>query len=220
MLCKDEWLSRYFDGGAYRYQTSSTSLDEEHVKKGFIYAKIPAENKAELNKLIQQDYNLVEVLVQLEQKSIFSFNTNPELELGLVTANEKEQVIAIAKDAFLSSRLFQDERIPYTVASQIKADWVANFFSGQRGDSLIVARINKVVVGFMLLVNQTTIDLIAVAPDYYKKSIGSSMIAFANHQLGLLKAGTQLNNQASLRMYEKCGFYLRHAQFVLHKFVG
>lgn len=218
MLRKDEWLSQYFNGGAYVYHSSDQHSDQQ-LSEGFVYTKIPLENLTEMNALIKQGFNLVEVLVLFEQKIPVVYKQS-SIDIGLVRSEEKTAVVNIAKNAFITSRLYQDARISHSIASQIKGDWVSNFFHGLRGDRMIVARVDNEIAGFLLLVNATTIDLIAVSPDHHRKNIASTMIAYANQHYGLLKAGTQLNNKASIAMYEKCGFMMKHAHFVLHKFYG
>ncbi|HLB41786.1 MAG TPA: GNAT family N-acetyltransferase [Gammaproteobacteria bacterium] len=219
MLHKDEWLSQYFKGGAYSYRKSDNK-DYQKIHEGFIYTKIPSHDQNEINLLIKDDFKLVEVSVLFEQKNSSFYQPRLDVDIDFVKPKEKQEVVEIAKNAFLTSRLYQDSRIPYSIASQIKEDWVANYFSGQRGDNMIVAHINEKTVGFLLLINQTTIDLVAVSPNYYRMAIASSMIGFANLNFGLLRAGTQLNNQAAIAMYEKCGFFLTQSYFVLHKFIG
>lgn len=219
MLLKDEWLSQFFEGGAYSY-SSSDDKDYRNIQQGFIYTKIPSENQSEIHTLIKDDFKLVEILVLFEQiKNVIS-KPRIEIDIDFVKPKERQDVVEIAKKAFITSRFYQDGRISHSVASQIKENWVANYFNGQRGDNMIVARVDGKAIGFLLLVNKTIIDLIAVSQIYLNKSIASSMIAFANQNFGLLSAGTQLNNQSSLTMYEKCGFLLKKYHFVLHKFVG
>lgn len=218
MLYKDEWLSRYFKEGAYSYQHSNED-DLKNVDKGFIYAKLSSQDKAGYAYLIKNGFNLIEVSLLFEQQTPAVFQINPKLDVGFVYPEEAADVIAIAKKAFLFSRFHQDDHIPKSLANQIKADWVANYFCGKRGDCMIVARYNKKVVGFLMLVNKVTIDLIAISLDFQRMGIASALIAYANEKIGLLKAGTQLNNQSSIAMYQKSGFLLKQASYVLHNFL-
>lgn len=218
MLCKDEWLSHYFKGGAYSYQRSNYD-DLKEIKEGFVYAKLPSHNKTDCNYLIKNGFNLVEISLLFEQQKQIDFYPASKLNIDFVKSEEQQGVIAIAKDAFLSSRFHQDDRIPKPLANQIKADWVRNYFLGKRGDSMIVARIDKRIVGFLLLINKNVIDLISVSLNFQRRGIATAMIGFANKQVGLLKAGTQLNNQSSILMYQKSNFLLKQANYVLHQFL-
>ena len=76
------------------------------------------------------------------------------------------------------------------MADEIKAQWAANFFSGQRGDRLVVAVLNEKpsekIVGFALLATggrvEVVIDLIAVDEAYRRRGIAAEMIAFIESQ--------------------------------------
>jgi hypothetical protein len=143
-----------------------------------------------------------------------------DLEIGFALPSDASSVIKIAAESFEISRLHQDPNIPNSIANQIKADWVANYFKGLRGDNMVVVRENNQVIGFLLLINKTLIDLIAVSKVNLNRKIASFMIGFANKKIGPLKAGTQITNQASIALYQKTGFTLRYAQYVLHKLVA
>lgn len=216
MLLKDEWLSQYFSQGAYCYLEPFDSVE---LIKGFIYTKIPTTNVQAANNLFSLGFYLAEVLVEYIQK-IELLRTEQELNnCGFATVEDMEQVAQIAKNAFSFSRLYQDKNINRCVASQIKVDWVKNYFQGKRGSNMVVFRKNKKVLGFMLLIGKI-IDLIAVETSQARQGIASKMIAFANREVGLLSAGTQLMNKPSISMYHKCGFFVSNSNFVLHKHIN
>ena len=64
------------------------------------------------------------------------------------------------------------------------------------------------------------IDLIAVGSEHQGRRVGKAMVAyFVRRYVGvctLLRVGTQVANLASLRLYEKEGFLMDEATFVLH----
>ena len=217
MLYKDEWLSHYFKAGVYCYQKSNQSC-VENISADFIYTKIASQNQLDCNDLIRKGFNLIETSLLFEQEKSVA-DKLLTLQVDFVKPEEQSDVVNIAKSAFAFSCFHQDDHISISLANQIKADWVANYFLGKRGDSMIVARINKRVAGFLLLINHTTIDLIAVSSRFLRKGVASQMITFANQKIGLLKAGTQITNQSSIALYEKSGFFLKQSSFVLHKFL-
>ena len=108
------------------------------------------------------------------------------------------------------------------IADTIKRKWAGNFFRGQRGDRMIVATFNEQVVGFLqLLCRKPTliIDLIAVDSEHRGKGIASSMIGYASANCGRwirMLVGTQISNTPSTRAYEKLGFRMKHAEYVVH----
>lgn len=215
MLHKDDWLSGYFGGGAYAYKAPYAPCA---FPDGFVYAKIPAQDTATVRHLCGQGFGIAEVAVQFVQRKKAESHDDAGIIRPSGSADEPG-VLAIARDAFRSSRLYADPLIPDETASAIKEAWVANYFKGRRGDRMYVAEQQGKIAGFLLLAGQT-IDLIAVAPDCYKKGIARAMISRANEEVGLLTAGTQITNAASLALYEKSGFMLESAAFVLHRHGG
>lgn len=216
MLHRDEWLSTYFSKGAYSYTEPYKVLS---FPSGFIYTKVPTENIQQLEVLFRQGFKLVEVLANFQQQTKLGLIEDKRLTIDWVKMEASDQVIEIARNSFRYSRFSMDKSINSETASAIKADWVANFFKGKRGTQMVAAQQKNKVVGFVLLINNI-IDLIAVHPKSERQGIGTKMIAFANQEIGLLKAGTQIINQPSISLYQKLNFYLTNSQFVLHKNVN
>jgi ribosomal protein S18 acetylase RimI-like enzyme len=217
MLQCDEWLSQYFaPGSAYRYLKP---FDTSNFPKGFIYAKVQADEIEVFNDLVGQGLRIVEVsLGFVQQKSVDQYFEDT-YTCRFANDADKEQVAQIAKNAFTCSRFYRDPNILHSLASKIKEDWVANYFLGKRGTHMIVAELNSELCGFMLMIDQV-IDLVGVDQNHLRKGIATKMIAFANKQIGLLKVGTQSSNGASVKLYQNAGFTLDQAQLVLHKHVG
>jgi GNAT superfamily N-acetyltransferase len=139
------------------------------------------------------------------------------------TADDEQQVRAIAAQSFSLTRFHQDRRIPNETADRIKEEWVGNFFNGRRGQWMVVAEDELGVSGFLQLLKSgevVVIDLIAVAARARSKGVARSMIAYAAIScLGRdaeLKVGTQLANSTSLRLYTKLGFQVSQATHVFH----
>lgn len=213
MLHKDEWLSQYFAGGAYRL---STPFEGALHDGGFAYVKLSQDQQHEIAPLCRAGFRFVEVLLQFEQTQALSFVSLVGFEIGPATDADRNDVVKLAGSAFTASRFFTDPEIGREVAVRTKADWVDNFFAGQRGDGMIVARKNGKACGFLLLVNKQVIDLIAVDEACRGQGVARALIAFANQERGLLKAGTQLVNKVSIALYEGTGFSLKDSSYVLH----
>lgn len=210
MLHKDEWLSQYFAGGAYRL---SAPFEGALYDGGFTYAKVPQEA---VSNLCVAGFRFVEVLLKFEQENLVPFSKPAGYEIAYAQDSDRADVVKLAGEAFICSRFFTDERIPHDLAVRAKADWVDNFFAGQRGDGMIVARQSGKACAFLLLVNKQVIDLIAVDDSCRGQGLARTMIAFANGERGLLKAGTQLINKSSIALYERSGFFLKDSSYVLH----
>lgn len=218
MVQLDKWLSQYFSPKeAYRYLSP---FEVAELPKGFIDAKVGSDDLDSLQKLVSQGFDIVETALIFEQKKIVNESQNSLLSFRLAVKDDEKAVLGIAEDAFTSSRFYQDPNISKEIASKIKRDWVANYFSNERGTHMIISEgKNGEIAGFMLLIDKT-IDLIATSPFWFRQGVGLGMIAFANQNMGsLLRAGTQSINKASINFYQKAGFILEKTQFVLHKHV-
>ncbi len=128
----------------------------------------------------------------------------------------------IAEREYDVSRFHLDPAIPDDVARSIKREWVANYFTGARGDRMLVAEHDGEVAGFQLVLDTPAaaiIDLIAVAATARGQRLGSSLVcSLAKSSPGRsVQAGTQVANLPALRLYERLGFMVAQTQFVLHR---
>ena len=79
----------------------------------------------------------------------------------------------------ISSRFHLDPRIPRETAHRIKARWAENYFTGERGDAMVVARRGSETAGFLQLLRGDAvlvIDLIAVDARHQRRNLASAMI--------------------------------------------
>lgn len=212
MLHKDEWLSGFFPAGAYIYKAP---FGGETLPRGFICAKVPAHDIGAARRLAAEGFYLVETLAHFRQNAIAPPAGGGDL-ISDAQPEDETAVGDIAAHAFTQSRLYRDDAISPALASDIKREWARNFFRGQRGDKMLVAREGGRAVGFNLLIGDV-IDLIAVHPDYTRRGIAGALIAVANQTCGPLRAGTQITNAASLSLYRKAGFALDNASYVFHR---
>lgn len=128
-------------------------------------------------------------------------------------------VKALAAEAFVFDRFHRDPQIGHGPASRLKAEWAGNFFSGRRGDRMVVAEDQEGVCGFLQLIDadhDTVIDLIAVNGRCRGKGVARSMIALAAKNASAMRVGTQIANLPSLALYETLGFRMTAASYVLH----
>jgi hypothetical protein len=213
MLYKDEWLSKYFPQGAYRY---IGPFDMHVFPKGFIFTKIPISDTNSLNKLLGEKFQVVEVFANFFQKKSLTFLEKDLKDCHFASLEDKDQILDISEASFVFSRFYSDPSIKNMTASKIKRDWVENYFHGKRGTQMIVVKKDAQISGFMLLIDKV-IDLIAVSPRHLRRGVASKMIAFANKEIGLLSAGTQLANSPSILMYQNAGFFLKDSYYTLHK---
>lgn len=217
MLERDLWLSNYFPKeGVYSYNPQNDWLSE--FPSGFLYAKIKTQDCNTLGHLLENDFYIVESSLLLEQKDILQNHVEKKDFIVRETCeSDKIKVTEMASTAFQNARFYQDPKINKEVASQIKKDWVNNFYTGTRGSQLFVCEKEaNMIIGFILM-KENVIDLIATAPDHLGMGVASQLISYANQKLGRLKAGTQSINTASLKLYIKNNFSPIETKFTLHR---
>ena len=191
----------------------------------FIYTKIPVVvGCLKLVKCVEWlGFHLVDTNIVFRKPILRNpkcFNNN--FQVRFAQQEDREQVAELARKNFTYSRFHLDDEIPSSTADNIKAEWASNFFAGKRGDKLVVALINNVVVGFSLLLESMEdliIDLIAVDKNQHRQGIASDMITYIEHHLNefsRIQVGTQLVNVPSIRLYEKMGFRVFSSNYVFH----
>jgi len=248
-LSGDAWLADLFGHDVYRLVLSDAASANEldglcqQVRgllsaRVFMYAKVPPMNMAAVERLEMLGFHLVDTNV-LFAKALGGSGRQGEPPSSAATpaasgdvrsyvvrsavAEDREQTIELARRSFSCSRFHLDPAIPKTLADEIKARWVDNFFAGARGDSMVVASHGETIVGFCLLLHggdgALTIDLIAVDAAHRGRGLAGEIAAFVERRPGgftEIRVGTQIANTASIRCYERLGFRLRSAQYVLH----
>jgi ribosomal protein S18 acetylase RimI-like enzyme len=224
----DAWLGGILGRPALRLVPAALPdpdwIDRLRNEDLFVTAKIATSDVAGAIALQQLGFQIVDVLL--------SFDGAPapgpasERRVRPARAGDRDKVVLVAATSFQFTRFHLDPAIPKPLAARIKAAWAGNYFDGARGDGMVVAEQDGVVVGFLQLLwsgNQLVVDLIAVAPEAARRGLARAMIGFAaakgtgdgRRPAGLI-VGTQAANVPSVRLYESLGFRLKQSQFVLH----
>ena len=224
-LTPDAWLSGLFGCPAWRAGSEAGGQPLALLQDGsrhFAYAKLDAADITASSALTDIGFRLVDTAL--------SFSGMPEggTVSGMRFADpaDRDAVAGITGQSFRFSRFHLDPQVPDSLANAIKAAWAANYFSGQRGDGMVIAEHEGRVAGFLQLLwagNRLVIDLIGVAPQLQGRGLGRGMIRHAARHgtgdgripAGML-VGTQAANTPSVRLYESLGFRLASAQHVLH----
>jgi ribosomal protein S18 acetylase RimI-like enzyme len=233
---KDAWLSKVLGREAYtltltaalleaatgKHSQSYTHFRELQAKPVFMTAKVAVTDRAGAQFLQEHGFRLIDTNLKFEKRAETPTAVSGDCVLRFAEPADRDAVMDLARRNFVFTRFHLDELIPKTTADEIKAQWAGNFFSGQRGDRLVVAVLDKKVVGFTLLLlpnnAETVIDLIAVDGAHRRQGIAAEMIAFVESQFARsqIAVGTQVANLPSVRLYEKLGFHLAEAQYVFH----
>lgn len=225
----DAWLSGILDRPAFRVDSVDTPSSDWMFRLSsedlFVTAKIGADRAAESGLLQDVGFRVIDAALTFETSALAVPSADPRVRFA--RADDRAAVGQLAGSAFVFSRFHLDPAIPAWLAHRVKAAWADNFFSGRRGDGMVVAEHAGAVAGFLQLLwhpdDVLTIDLIAVAPSAARSGLARAMIGFAaangvgdHRRPHGFRVGTQAANVPSVRLYESLGFRLSQAQFVLH----
>ena len=222
-MTADHWLSGVTGLACYSVEAASDAAELAAKRDGFFFAKVPVDELDRLERFIQAGFRIVDTQVVLERAAA------SEREPGNVRtamAADREPVLAIAERAFIWSRFHRDPRFSRALADRVKRAWAENCLDRKRGDEVLVAVENGAPAGFLAVLkagNAAVIDLVAVHPEHQRRRLGEALTrAFAARWAGKverLRVGTQLANIAAMRLYERLGFRMAGANYVLHAHV-
>jgi len=234
MFLKDEWLSEQIAKSVYQLKTNDSLENEfsedwkefrrDHIKENyFVFSKISTNSIIMWQCLEKADFKLIDTNVKFELHGNISFESKQQKDIEICFAEKKHQQSTgkIARDNFIYSRFHLDPLIDNDIASQVKQNWVKNYFSGKRGDKMVIALLNDEPVGFLQLIlkdRELFIDLISVDKNAQGKGLASAMIKYAEENIihTCIKVGTQIGNLPSIKLYQKLGFVLNGSDYVFH----
>lgn len=222
----DPWLSEIL---GYPVYNSTTPPDSD--ERSLTYAKVPVEDVHTVNELAGLGFQVVDVNVKLTRGS--EPGPPPQTWVKPARHHQHQELLELADSCFSSSRFHLDPLIPDSDANRIKREWVRSYtnvplsnaiLSVRRGIELLVAVDDNQPVGFLAVGLERTIlivDLLCVKASHRGKGVGAALLAsfIRRHRTsgsGGLRAGTQITNVPSLRLYEKNGFRVSSASYVLH----
>lgn len=231
----DSFLSETLERPAYMLAASPTigQLDtfwceytEISTKKDFFAsAKVPVESLECVNIIEEVGFRLVDTNMIFDRE-VAPLAASCSAEIRTVLPKDESQVREIAQSNLVSSRFHLDSAISNKKAALLRANWVGNYFQGQRGDDMLVAEKDGQLQGFLLLLHQRgtlVIDLIAVGDSARRYGVASALISHALDQAGgfnKMIAGTQAANTGAIRFYEALGFRFASAKYVFHAHGG
>ena len=245
---EDKWLSDIFGHPVFKIaaaREAATSKPNASVMReelarhtqaqtaAMYYTKVDAREVEIVQALGASGLYVVDVNVVFGNKAdafVESGAESLELSVAEIRPEEHEEVLYIAENSFRYSRFHLDPGVSLEIANRIKRDWIANYIRGHRGDHLFAASLDGRAVGFLAAIRSeteygrtATIDLVGVHPDFQKRGIGSALTAafidYYRDSCDWLQVGTQVANIPSMKLYQRMGFYISGAQYVMHMHV-
>jgi ribosomal protein S18 acetylase RimI-like enzyme len=214
---RDGWLSDVLGFDAW---IGAAPADSE---RALVTRRVPVEDVDVLGEAAQLGFAVVDVNVTLERSGSDGVGADD----GAVAPATEEQAAAlldVAGSCFRYSRFHLDPLIPQEAADRVKREWVRSYVEGRRGVELLAAGTDGFLAALEAEDGARVIDLVGVAPKAQGRGVGESLVAafVRRHGAGgrTLRVGTQVANVPSLRLYEKLGFRIVSAAYVLHRHVG
>jgi ribosomal protein S18 acetylase RimI-like enzyme len=131
---------------------------------------------------------------------------------------------ALAIEAGSHSRFNVDDRFGTERFESLYSRWMEVSLTGELADTCLVVRDGDRELGLITVAHGGDcgrIGLMGVAPDNRQQGIASNLVHAAlddmiDHGCKVAEVVTQERNQASIRLYESCGFAIQHVERVYH----
>jgi ribosomal protein S18 acetylase RimI-like enzyme len=223
-LIADAWLSGLLGRPAFHLSVGADPATPV-AAPAFVDARVPTGDIARAQQVANASFRLVDTNVRLDRPPGALKTAAVKAQIRPAESRDAEGVKTIAGASFRFDRFHADPQIPNATADRIKVAWAGNFFSGARGNRMVVAADGASVLGFLQIIDQpeySVIDLIAVAASAQGRGLAAAMIAYAiaNRPAVAWRVGTQVANATSLRLYERMGFLVTESQYVFHRQIG
>jgi len=240
VITPDVWLSDIFTYPVFRLdvQTAPVELGNEvskflaEYKRAMCYVKFPVRDVALTRSLVRDGFYPVDVNVTFEFRSDVPSSAITSSSITISYDQEwYPEALRIAGECFQYSRFHLDPLIPKSIADLIKQQWVQNYIEKKRGDVLMIARKEDVVVGFLAAAliqeenrHNAVIELVGVDRSSQGQGAGKALvgefISLYKAKCHSLQVGTQAANIPSMRLYERMGFSIIDSKYVMHRHHG
>lgn len=199
-----------------------------------VMARVDLDSVDDILAYDKNGFQLADVLVTFHL-DIDSLDPAPDWQSGesvTIRPSRPEDVASlmeIARTSFTKDHFHRDPQFPQDKSDELFARWVYNGCHGSADIVLVAAEENEEPCGFITCKKEQVgreskygvIDLIAVSPLHQGRGVGTRLVReavrwFAENVESTF-VGTQANNIASIRTYEKVGFRLLFAELTLHR---
>lgn len=216
---EDPWLSGILDKPVFRVDAGQEDKKPDLPPECFAYSKISVHDIKKGKALTDYGFFIGDTNVTFLCAQAKEASPNPGIIVREAVPGDETAVREIARHAFIYTRFHADPFISRALADEIKSQWAGNYFSGQRGDLMLVAEKKGRLIGFnqvLIKDDMAIIDLIAADKTVQRQGAGKAMIAEMQKRYPKIRVGTQIANNASIALYEKMGFHFESASYVMH----
>lgn len=230
---KLEWDTNYFGCESSRVDvvdeltTSDIQEIKELIKSDEFITLTNLKGMVGNNKLITQELGayLVDINVQLSNIKVSSSRVQKSEFVRIQNNYEaNEEIVELVKQAFTSSRFYNDVAIRREKSSGIYTNWIKNAFNKEEKYFCVFEQ-EQGIEGFILfsIANQgvVTIELIAVNDRCRKSGIGTRLINglyhyCVEHRYETVNVGTQVENINALNFYTKNELRIKDIRYIYH----
>ena len=141
-LHRDIWLSRILGYDAFKVNACEIFKDgfkNNFTEQTFVFTKIATAEIEVIHSLENAGFRLADTNVIFEKKVVKSGSFKSDTVIRFAQNGDESDVVDIAHSSFHFDRFHTDPAFKKEIADAIKAEWVHNFFKGERGEAMIVA---------------------------------------------------------------------------------
>lgn len=234
MITKDEFNSKIFHinmGNINELDLNDIDDILLEAEKTFdhLSIKLDCNQLKECNYLLSKGFYIVDTLVSYVfdyEKNVFpEIKESKEVFIDKVNQEDVEEISKIANNSFFNDRFHNDINLNNDLCNQYYENWIRNSCNGF-ADLVLVGKDNKGnILGFgtgkyfdeehsALVLNAVT--ELARGKGVYTLMIYEAM-KFFKEKSRYLTLGTQINNYAVQKAWNKLGFKIYESKYVLHK---
>lgn len=219
----DYFLSKIFQKNCGKLDIEK-NFDINSLKNYYFISSKSKASVLVLQRAIDLNFNLIQLTILFEKKLKEDYSNCFVSRVEFANDSDIIQLEAIAYESFVFDRFHRDINIPNKIASEIKKQWIGNFFKEKRGDKCFVSRdLNGKVNGFLLTKKQEkeiVIDLISVSKNHRGKGVAKTLIntmfSYYRKEIDTFSVSTQLENVNSISLYKSTGFKIKNYFFNWH----
>jgi len=206
-------------------------MRQDHVK--CVVARVNLSDTLDTVAFEENDFRLADILLTFQSCEDLMKSTRNLSSSDVVIrpsySQDETELMDIARKAFTHDHFHRDTNFPKDRSDELFARWVYNCCHGMADVVLVANTHGKKPAGFVTCKIETAgrskrgiIDLIAVSPLHQRRGIGERLVRgavqwFVENGAQSVFVGTQADNLAAVRTYEKIGFRLVRTQLTLHR---